>query len=150
MKLYNYRNEITGLFENKNIRSSMHAYNVKSNPEEYDEAQKSEQKFDESIGERVKLRRQKADDKTDETGDEQPDTFYAPDESPRNIMPELESEKSAAQRTNQRGQGLKILTAEQMLSRLPISLAQLHAESNSEKLKNETRQLLYSLYRSKS
>ena len=36
-----------------------------------------------------------------------------------------------------------------MLSRLPISLAQLHAESNSEKLKNETRQLLYSLYRSK-
>ena len=36
-----------------------------------------------------------------------------------------------------------------MLSRLPISLAQLEAENNSEKLKNETRQLLYSLYRSK-
>ena len=36
-----------------------------------------------------------------------------------------------------------------MLSRLPISLAQLKAENNSEKLKNETRQLLYSLYRSK-
>ena len=36
-----------------------------------------------------------------------------------------------------------------MLSRLPISLAQLKAENNSEELKNETRQLLYSLYRSK-
>ena len=36
-----------------------------------------------------------------------------------------------------------------MLSRLPISLAQLKAENNSEKLKNEVRQLLYSLYRSK-
>ena len=46
-------------------------------------------------------------------------------------------------------QGLKILTPSQMLSRLPISLAQLKAGNNSEKLKNEIRQLLYSLYRSK-
>ena len=37
-----------------------------------------------------------------------------------------------------------------MLSRLPISLAQLNAGHNSEKLKNEIRQLLYSLYRSKN
>ena len=36
-----------------------------------------------------------------------------------------------------------------MLSRLPISLAQLKAGNNSEKLKHEIRQLLYSLYRSK-
>ena len=36
-----------------------------------------------------------------------------------------------------------------MLSRLPISLAQLNAENNSEKLKNKIRQLLYSLYRLK-
>ena len=50
---------------------------------------------------------------------------------------------------NQLGQGLKILTPNQMLSRLPISLAQLKAGNNSEKLKNEIRQLLYSLYRSK-
>ena len=49
----------------------------------------------------------------------------------------------------QQGQGLKILTPSQMLSRLPISLAQLKAGNNSEKLKNEIRQLLYSLYRSK-
>ena len=35
-----------------------------------------------------------------------------------------------------------------MLSRLPITLAQLKAGNNSEKLKYEIRQLLYSLYRS--
>ena len=50
---------------------------------------------------------------------------------------------------NQQGKGLKILTPDQMLSRLPITLAQLKAGNNSEKLKNEIRQLLYSLYRSK-
>ena len=49
----------------------------------------------------------------------------------------------------QEGQGLKILTPQQMLSRLPISLAQLKAGNNAEKLKNEIRQLLYYLYRSK-
>ena len=49
----------------------------------------------------------------------------------------------------QLGQGLKILTQNQMLSRLPITLAQLKAGNNSEKLKNEIRQLFYSLYRSK-
>ena len=64
-------------------------------------------------------------------------------------MAELKSEESAAQRTNQIGQGLKILTPNQMLSRLPIFLAQLKAGNNSQKLKNEIRQLLYSLYRSK-
>ena len=47
------------------------------------------------------------------------------------------------------GKGLKILTPNQMLSRLPITLAQLNAGNNSEKLKNEIRQLLYSLYRPK-
>ena len=48
------------------------------------------------------------------------------------------------------GQGLKILTPDQMLSRLPITWAQLKAGNNSEQLKNEIRQLLHSLYRSKS
>ena len=46
----------------------------------------------------------------------------------------------------QEGRGIKILTPNQMPSRLPISLAQLKAGDNSEKLKNEIRQLLYSLY----
>ena len=64
-------------------------------------------------------------------------------------MSELESEESAAERRNQQGKGLKILTPDQMLRRLPISLAQLKAENNSVKLKNKIRELLYSLYRSK-
>ena len=64
-------------------------------------------------------------------------------------MSELESEESAAERRNQQGQGLKILTADQMLSRLPITLAQLKAGNNSQKLINEVTQLLYSLYCSK-
>ena len=41
------------------------------------------------------------------------------------------------------GKGLKILTPDQRLSRLPIILAQLKAGNSSEKLKNEIRQLLY-------
>ena len=49
----------------------------------------------------------------------------------------------------QEGSGLKIPTQNKMLLRLLISLAQLKAGNNSEKLKNEIRQLLYSLYRSK-
>ena len=48
----------------------------------------------------------------------------------------------------QLGLGLKILASNQMVSRLPITLTQLKAGNNSEKLKNEIRQLLYSLYRS--
>ena len=52
-------------------------------------------------------------------------------------------------RQNQERQELKILTPKQMLSILPISLAQLKAGNNFEKLKNELRQLLRSLYRSK-
>ena len=61
----------------------------------------------------------KADEKTD---DEQPDTTD---------MLDLESEESAEQK-NQKGQGLKTkkLTPNQMLSRLPISSAQLKAGNN--------------------
>ena len=50
---------------------------------------------------------------------------------------------------NHQGHGLKVLTPDQMLSRLPISLAQLKAGNNSQKLKNEIMQLLHSLYHSK-
>ena len=51
--------------------------------------------------------------------------------------------------TSKSGEGLKILTNKQMLNRLPILLTQIEAGNNSIKLKNETRQILYSLYRSK-
>ena len=50
----------------------------------------------------------------------------------------------------QEAKGLKILPQNQMLSRLPISLAQLQAGNNLKKLKNKIRQHLYSLYRSKN
>ena len=48
------------------------------------------------------------------------------------------------------GSGLKILTNKQMLNRFPILLAQIQAGNNSKKkIKNEIRQILFSLYRSK-
>ena len=47
------------------------------------------------------------------------------------------------------GEGLKILTPKQMLQRLPKSLAQVKAGNTSEKLLNEIRQIIYSLYRAK-
>ena len=50
---------------------------------------------------------------------------------------------------NKSGKGLRILAPNQMVSRLPTFLAQLKAGNNSENLKNEIRQILYSLYRSK-
>ena len=50
---------------------------------------------------------------------------------------------------SKKGEGLKILTNKQMLNRLPILLAQIQAGNNSKSLKNEIRQILYSLYRSK-
>ena len=50
---------------------------------------------------------------------------------------------------SQEGEGLKILTPNQMLKRLPIALAQVKAGNNSENLLNEIRQIVYSLYRSK-
>ena len=60
-------------------------------------------------------------------------------------MPELENEESATERRKIDGKGLKILTLDQMLSRLPITLVQLKTGNNSQKLKNEIRQILYSL-----
>ena len=63
-------------------------------------------------------------------------------------MPDLETEEDAEKR--QRGQGLKIMTPKEMITRLLILLAQLKAGNNSQKLKNEIRQLLYHLYGSKN
>ena len=98
MNLYNGRNKIIKLFESKDITPSRYAYDAKS-----DGVEESEQKFDKSMGERVKVRRQKADDKTDETGDEQLGTTDIPD---------LETEESAEQRRKHKGHGLKILTTQ--------------------------------------
>ena len=70
-------------------------------------------------------------------------------EQPNKILKILKEILNFNKETQKQGLSLKILTPDQMLSRLTISLAQLNAGNNSEKLKNEIRQLLYSLYRSK-
>ena len=54
-----------------------------------------------------------------------------------------------AKQNETKGKGLKILTPKQMLQRLPIALAQVKADNNSESLLNEIRQIVYSLYQSK-
>ena len=71
-------------------------------------------------------------------------------EKPDKIVNIVEKILKFNEQNQQKGQGIKILTANQMLNRLPIALAQLQAGNNSNKLKNEIRQLLYSLYRSKN
>ena len=79
-----------------------------------------------------------------ENMDEEQKEIEKPNERVNIVEEILEFNKQRKER-----KGLKILTPDQMLSRLPITLAQLKAGNNSEKLKNEIRQLLYSLYRSK-
>ena len=59
-------------------------------------------------------------------------------------IPANESDKESIE---QEGQGAKIITPKQMITRFPILLAQIKAGNNSEKLKSEIRQLAYSFYR---
>ena len=61
----------------------------------------------------------------------------------------LENEESTGETRNQSARRLKILTPDQILRRLLISLARLKTRNNSQKIKNEIRQLLYSLHRLK-
>ena len=71
-------------------------------------------------------------------------------EDPESIVNIVEKILKFNKQNQQEGQGIKILRPNQMLNRLPIALAQLQAGNNSNKLKHEIRQLLYSLYRSKN
>ena len=50
----------------------------------------------------------------------------------------------------QEAKGLKIMTPNQLITRLPILLAQRQAGNNIQKLNNEIRQIIYSLYSSKN
>ena len=55
-------------------------------------------------------------------------------------MPDLESEKSAAiQRSNQSAKRLKILTPNQIINRLSIALAQMHARNTLKNLKMKSK-----------
>ena len=112
-----------------------------------------EEKYEESIAERVKTRRQN----TQKTfaPSRPPKKYYS--EGTANFLKNMEEEKKDQKRFSDdydsngwsSGFGLKILTNKQMLNRLPILLAQIQAGNNSNKLKNEPRQILYSLYRSR-
>ena len=103
--------------------------------------EKSELKFKKSIAERKKML------------DKMTKRIKRLSEDKKTIIEENEKIINIVERIlyfnqlEQQGSGLKILTPNQMLSRLPITLAQLKAGNNSEKRKNEIRQLLYSLYR---
>ena len=122
-----------------------------------------EEKYDESIAERVKI------------GKQNMQKIFAPSSPPKkdyfkesaDYLKYIEEQEKGQKRfsddydsngwssgsgnvvSKAKGAGLKILTDKQMLNRLPILLAQIQAGNNSIKLKNEIRQILYSLYRSK-
>ena len=63
---------------------------------------------------------------------------------------ETELKKIIQKSFNPSGSGLKTLNTQQVFNRLPILLAQIQTGNNSIKLKNELRQILYLLYRSKA
>ena len=107
--------------------------------------EKSKPQPEKTIAERVKLRRQVTDDKdlfetispfTDENNDDSDEFTDIPDMSP--IEGDEEEVKA--------GKGLKILTSNKLLTRLPILLAQIKAGNNSYKLKNAIRQIPYLFY----
>ena len=112
-----------------------------------------EENYEESIAERVKTKRQNTQktfvpssppkkDYSEETADFLK-YMEELEKSPKKFSDDYGSSGWSS------GSGLKILTNKQMLNRLPILLAQILAGNNSNKLKNEIRQILYSLYRSK-
>ena len=111
-----------------------------------------EEEYEEGIAERVKTRRQNKET------DRDTQRTFAPQDSRINLddftygenYDELDEEdRELLRNMNKEGKGLKILTNKQMLNRLPILLAQIQAGNNLNKLKNEIRQILNSLYRSK-
>ena len=122
----------------------------------------SKQKYEESIAEGVKTKRQNKET------DRDTQRTFAPSSPPKEdysaetneylkYLEEQEKDRvrfsddydSSGSGLNKKGKGLKILTNKQMLNRLPILLAQIQAGNNSKSLKNELRQIIYSLYRSK-
>ena len=115
-----------------------------------------EEKFEESVAERVKTKPRKQN-----ASSSLPKKDYS-EEAADHLKCMEEQEKCDDSDSNgwpsgsgnvvskSKGTGLKILTNKQMLNRLPILLAQIQAGNNSNKLKNEIRQILYSLYRSKA
>ena len=122
-----------------------------------------EEKYEKSIAERVKTRKQNTQKTSAPSSPPKKD--YS--EKTADFLEYMKKEKEVQKRfsddydsngwssgsgnvvSKAKGACLKILTNKQMLNHLPILLAQIQAGNNSIKLKNEIRQILYSLYRSK-
>ena len=83
------------------------------------------------------------------TDDEKLDIATGGDDDRRKSVIEAIS-RLADKEEPEEGHGLKIMTPNQLITRLPILLAQKQSGNNSQKLNNEIRQINYSLYRSKN
>ena len=124
-----------------------------------------EEKYEKSIAERVKTRRDtqrtfapSSPPKEDHSAETDEYLKYLEEQEKyrKKFSDEYDSSGSGLNKKGKgsvvsraKGEGLKILTNKQLLNRLPILLAQIQAGNNSNKLKNELRQIIYSLYRSK-
>ena len=117
-----------------------------------------EEKYEESVEERVKTRRQNSPSSPPKKDYSKESADYLKyieeqEKGQKRFSDDYDSNGSSSGSGNvvskARGAGLKILNNKQMLNRFPILLAQIQTGNNSIKLKNETRQILYSLYRSK-
>ena len=105
-----------------------------------------EEKYEESVEERVKTRPRKISKATADYLEYEKEQK----KGQKRFSDDYDSNGSVNVVSKPKGTGLNILTNKQMLNRLPILLAQIQAGNNSVKLKNEIRQILYSLYRSKA
>ena len=116
-----------------------------------------EEKYQESVGERIKTKPRKtsAPSKIDSSKEAADYSEYKEEQEKgqKRFSDDYDSNGWPSGSGNvvskAKGTGLKILTDKEMLNCLPILLAQIQAGNNSIKLKNEIRQILYSLYRSK-
>ena len=112
-----------------------------------------EENYEESIAERVKTRRQNKQITFAPSRPPKKDYSEETDRYLKHMEEQEKDHKKFSDEYDSNGwsnrSGLTILTKEQMLNRLPILLTQIQAGNNSIKLKNEIRQILYSLYRSK-
>ena len=114
-----------------------------------------EEKYQESIAERVKKQKRQDTVKIDSSKATADFSEYMKKEKEgqKRFSDDYDSNGWSSGSENvvskAKGAGLKILNNKQMLNCLPILLAQIQAGNNSIKLKNEIRQILYSLYRSK-
>ena len=112
-----------------------------------------EEKYEESIAERVKTRRQNTQRTFAPSSPPKKDYSAETDEYLKYLEEQEKGQKRFSDGYDSNGwssgSGLKILTNKQMPNRLPVLLTQIQAGNNSKSLKNEIRQILYPLCRSK-